>query len=167
MKVVSGPRCDPTWQLHAARSDSDGLQVHNVEMQPGRGGQIARSPSSTCQLMARDGGSAVLVMPSGEMRKIGARCRATIGAMGIDNSQNVRWGKAGRVRYMGWRPHGPVRHLPESRVPPNGWWSNGWWSSPVFADGQALQGCEDAPRQGPQQLLHPSSSSAGQAHGRW
>jgi len=117
MKVVSGPRCEPdVGNCMPLEVIPIGLQVHNVEMQPGRGGQIARSAGSTCQLMARDGEYAVLVMPSGEMRKISARCRATIGAIGNDDWQNVRWGKAGRRRYMGWRPHNrgtsqnPVSH---------------------------------------------------------
>ena len=117
MKVMSGPRCEPdVGNCMPLEVIPIGLQVHNVEMQPGRGGQIARSAGSTCQLMARDGEYAVLVMPSGEMRKISARCRATIGAIGNDDWQNVRWGKAGRVRYMGWRPHNrgtsqnPVSH---------------------------------------------------------
>jgi large subunit ribosomal protein L2 len=93
-----------------------GLQIHNVELQPGRGGQIARSAGNSCQLMARDGEYAVVVMPSGEMRKIHAECRATIGEIGNADWQNVRWGKAGRVRHQGRRPHNrgtaqnPVSH---------------------------------------------------------
>lgn len=117
MKVVSGERCDPDLG-NCMRLDAIplGLQVHNVELQPGRGGQIARSAGNSCQLMARDGEYAVIVMPSGEMRKIHAGCRATIGEIGNIDWQNIRWGKAGRVRHLGRRPHNrgtaqnPVSH---------------------------------------------------------
>ena len=117
MKVVSGDRADPDVG-NCMRLDAIplGLQVHNVEMQPGKGGQIARSAGNSCQLMARDGDYAVVVMPSGEMRKILASCRATIGEIGNADWQNIRWGKAGRVRFLGRRPHNrgtaqnPVSH---------------------------------------------------------
>jgi large subunit ribosomal protein L2 len=117
MKVVSSDRCDPELG-NCMRLDAIplGLQVHNVELQPGRGGQIARSAGNSCQLMARDGEYAVIVMPSGEMRKIHSSCRATIGEIGNADWQNIRWGKAGRVRHMGRRPHNrgtaqnPVSH---------------------------------------------------------
>jgi large subunit ribosomal protein L2 len=117
MKVISGDRCDPDLG-NCMRLDAIplGLQIHNVEMQPGRGGQIARAAGKSCQLMARDGDYAVVVMPSGEMRKILASCRATLGEVGNADWQNVRWGKAGRVRHLGRRPHNrgtaqnPVSH---------------------------------------------------------
>lgn len=117
MKVMAADRCDPDVG-NCMRLDAIplGLQVHNVEMQPGRGGQIARAAGKSCQLMARDGEYAVIVMPSGEMRKIHAQCRATIGEVGNADWQNIRWGKAGRVRHMGRRPHNrgtaqnPVSH---------------------------------------------------------
>lgn len=117
MKVMSADRCDPELG-NSMRLDAIplGLQVHNVELQPGRGGQIARSAGNSCQLMARDGEYAVVVMPSGEMRKIHSQCRATIGEIGNADWQNVRWGKAGRVRHLGRRPHNrgtaqnPVSH---------------------------------------------------------
>jgi len=106
MKVMSGERCEPDLG-NCMRLDAIplGLQVHNVELQPGRGGQLARSAGNSCQLMARDGEYAVVVLPSGEMRKIHSSCRATIGEIGNADWQNVRWGKAGRVRYLGRRPH--------------------------------------------------------------
>ena len=116
-KVVSGPRCEPdVGNAMALEAIPLGLQVHNVELQPGRGGQLARSAGRSCQLMARDGDYAVVVLPSGEMRKILSRCRATIGEVGNADWQNVRWGKAGRKRYLGRRPHNrgtsqnPVSH---------------------------------------------------------
>ncbi|MDO8348676.1 MAG: 50S ribosomal protein L2, partial [Planctomycetota bacterium] len=117
MKVLSGERCDPdVGNCMPLEGIPIGLQIHNVEMQPGRGGQIARSAGSKCQLMAREGDYASLVMPSGEVRKISIHCRATIGEMGNADWQNVRWGKAGRKRYLGRRPHNrgtaqnPVSH---------------------------------------------------------
>jgi large subunit ribosomal protein L2 len=116
-KVVSGDRVEPdVGNSMMLESIPLGLQVHNVELQPGRGGQIARSAGNTCQLLARDGDYAVLIMPSGEMRKVHIRCRATIGQIGNIDWQNIRWGKAGRVRHMGRRPHNrgtaqnPVTH---------------------------------------------------------
>ncbi|MHC4815664.1 MAG: 50S ribosomal protein L2 [Planctomycetota bacterium] len=93
-----------------------GLQVHNIELKPGRGGQLARSAGMSCQLLARDNDYAVLVLPSGEMRRVHVRCRATIGQVGNLDYQNVRWGKAGRTRHRGRRPHNrgtsmnPVAH---------------------------------------------------------
>ncbi|MBK8098921.1 MAG: 50S ribosomal protein L2 [Planctomycetes bacterium] len=117
MKVVSGNRAEPdVGNSMALEHIPLGLQVHNVELQPGRGGQIARSAGNTCQLLARDGDYAVVIMPSGEMRKIHTRCRATIGQIGNGDWQNIRWGKAGRVRHLGRRPHNrgtaqnPVSH---------------------------------------------------------
>ena len=93
-----------------------GLQVHNVELQPGKGGPIARAAGMSVQLLARDGDYATLVMPSGELRRVHVRCRATLGEVGNSDYQNVRWGKAGRKRHMGRRPHNrgtamnPVAH---------------------------------------------------------
>ncbi len=117
MKVMSGEKVEPdVGNSMPLESIPLGLQIHNLEMQPGKGGQIARSAGNTCQLLARDGDYAVVIMPSGEMRKIHIRCRATIGSIGNIDWQNVRWGKAGRVRHMGRRPHNrgtsqnPVAH---------------------------------------------------------
>lgn len=117
MTVVSGGKVEPdVGNSMPLESIPLGLEVHNVELQPGKGGQIARSAGNTCQLLARDGDYAVVIMPSGEMRKVHVRCRATIGSIGNADWQNVRWGKAGRVRHMGRRPHNrgtaqnPVAH---------------------------------------------------------
>jgi large subunit ribosomal protein L2 len=81
-----------------------GTIVHNVELQPGRGGQIARSAGAGVQLMAKEGGMATLRLPSGEMRQVRAECRASIGTIGNAEHQNVTVGKAGRKRHMGVRP---------------------------------------------------------------
>ena len=81
-----------------------GTLVHNVELQPGRGGQLARSAGSSVQLMAKEGEMATLRLPSGEMRMVRADCRATVGVVGNADHQNVTVGKAGRKRHMGVRP---------------------------------------------------------------
>jgi large subunit ribosomal protein L2 len=81
-----------------------GTSLHNVEMEPGRGGQLARSAGSSIQLMARDSGYALLRMPSGEMRQVQEGCRATIGEVGNSEHSQVKLGKAGRTRHRGRRP---------------------------------------------------------------
>jgi large subunit ribosomal protein L2 len=81
-----------------------GLTVHNVELAPGQGGKLARSAGMSITLQARDGSHAILQMPSGEMRRVDKRCRATIGTVGNPDHGMVSIGKAGRKRHMGWRP---------------------------------------------------------------
>lgn len=81
-----------------------GTTVHNIEMYPGRGGVIARSAGNSAQLMAKEAKGAILRMPSGEMRYIPLKCRATIGMVGNVDSEIVHLGKAGRKRHMGVRP---------------------------------------------------------------
>jgi large subunit ribosomal protein L2 len=81
-----------------------GTLVHNVELQPGKGGQLGRSAGTAIQLMAREGGYATLRLPSGEMRMVRQDCRATVGVLGNADHQNVTVGKAGRKRHMGVRP---------------------------------------------------------------
>jgi large subunit ribosomal protein L2 len=78
--------------------------VHNVELKPGKGGQIARSAGTSVQLMAREGGYATLRMPSREMRLVPVDCRATIGSVGNAEYSNISSGKAGRSRWLGRRP---------------------------------------------------------------
>ena len=82
-----------------------GTVIHNIEMKPGKGGQLVRSAGCGAQLMAKEGKYAHLRMPSGEMRLIFADCRATIGAVGNEEHHNLRIGKAGRNRWLGRRPH--------------------------------------------------------------
>lgn len=86
------------------RNIPEGTTIHNVELTLGRGGQIGRSAGMSIQLMAKDGDYAVVVLPSGEQRRVHADCRATIGQMGNPEEINVVIGKAGRKRHMGWRP---------------------------------------------------------------
>ena len=81
-----------------------GTVVHNVELIPGRGGQLARSAGSSIQLMAKEGKYATLRMPSGEMRMVLANCRATVGQVGNIDQENINIGKAGRNRWLGIRP---------------------------------------------------------------
>ncbi len=81
-----------------------GTMVHNVELKIGKGGQLARSAGSSVQLMAKEGSYALLKLPSGELRYVLAECRATVGQVGNADQENVSWGKAGRMRWLGWRP---------------------------------------------------------------
>ena len=81
-----------------------GTVIHNVELQPGRGGQMGRSAGTSIQLMAKDGDMATLRLPSGEMRLVRAECRGTVGVIGNADHQNVTIGTAGRKRHMGVRP---------------------------------------------------------------
>src|SRR5918999_6493672 len=82
-----------------------GTQIHNVELRPGKGGQIARSAGSSVQLVAREGEYASVKLPSGEIRKILVDCVATIGQIGNLDHENISIGKAGRSRWLGKRPH--------------------------------------------------------------
>ena len=82
-----------------------GTQLHNVELKPGKGGQIARSAGSSVQLVAKEAGYASVKMPSSEIRKINLECLATIGTVGNIDHENVSIGKAGRSRWKGQRPH--------------------------------------------------------------
>jgi large subunit ribosomal protein L2 len=103
--VMSGPEADITpGNALPLVNIPVGTTVHNVELQPGRGGQLARSAGAGIQLMAKEGGMATLRMPSGEMRMVRAECRATIGTVGNADHQNITVGKAGRKRHMGIRP---------------------------------------------------------------
>lgn len=85
------------------RSIPTGTMVHNVELKPGRGGQLARSAGAAVQLMAKEGARALLKLPSGELRYVPVTCRATIGQVGNVEHENVSLGKAGRSRWLGRR----------------------------------------------------------------
>jgi len=82
-----------------------GTVVHNIELQPGKGGQLARSAGASAQIMAKEGEYVTLRLPSGEFRMVHQNCRATIGQVGNLDHENIVIGKAGRSRYMGKRPH--------------------------------------------------------------
>lgn len=81
-----------------------GTLIHNVELYPGKGGQLVRSAGSSAQLMAKEGDYAQVRLPSGEVRMVRLNCKATIGVIGNQQHENVSIGKAGRKRHMGWRP---------------------------------------------------------------
>ena len=105
MIVESGPTADITVGNALPLANMPvGTVVHNVELQPGRGGQLARSAGAGVQLMAKEGDLATLRLPSGEMRMVRTECRATVGTIGNADHQNVTVGKAGRKRHMGVRP---------------------------------------------------------------
>ena len=82
-----------------------GTQVHNIELRAGRGGQIVRSAGGYAQLMAKEGNYALIKLPSGEVRKVLLDCRATVGQVGNLQHEKVSYGKAGRKRWLGKRPH--------------------------------------------------------------
>ncbi|MGI6172710.1 MAG: 50S ribosomal protein L2 [Christensenellales bacterium] len=81
-----------------------GTLVHNIEIKPGKGGQMVRAAGTVAQLMAKEGAFAQIRLPSGEVRKVSVNCRASIGTVGNEDHENVRIGKAGRSRHMGIRP---------------------------------------------------------------
>ena len=103
--VVSGSKADIKAGNCLPLSDIPvGTLVHNIEMQPGKGGQIAKTAGAAAQLMAKEGKYATLKLPSGEMRYILARCKATVGQVGNLDHELISLGKAGRKRHMGRRP---------------------------------------------------------------
>ncbi|MBA2580603.1 MAG: 50S ribosomal protein L2 [Thermoleophilaceae bacterium] len=103
--VASGPEADITvGNCLPLRNIPTGTIVHNVELTPGRGGQMGRSAGTEIQVVAKDGGRATLRLPSGETRTVSVECRASIGGIGNADHQNVDIGKAGRNRHLGKRP---------------------------------------------------------------
>ncbi len=104
-KVVAGERVDvKPGNCMPMRNIPVGTIIHNVEMKPGKGGQLARAAGTFVQLVGRDADYALLRLSSGEVRKVRAECRATIGAVSNPDKQNVSIGKAGRNRWLGHRP---------------------------------------------------------------
>ncbi|MEU1206869.1 50S ribosomal protein L2 [Nocardia tengchongensis] len=104
-KIESGPGADikPGNNL-PLRSIPTGTTVHAVELRPGGGAKLARAAGMSIQLLGKEGAYAVLRMPSGEIRRVDVRCRATIGEVGNAEQSNINWGKAGRMRWKGVRP---------------------------------------------------------------
>lgn len=103
--VYSGPDADiKTGNALPLANIPVGTLLHNIELHPGRGGQICRSAGVSAQLMAKEGKYALLRLPSGEVRKVLLTCRATIGVVGNHEHANINIGKAGRTRWMGVRP---------------------------------------------------------------
>jgi large subunit ribosomal protein L2 len=115
--VESGQVCEPkVGNAMPLGSIPAGLEVHNVEMNPGQGGKMVRSAGNVARIVAKEGDWVTLALPSGEMRMVRKECRATIGRLSNGDWQNVSIGKAGRMRHMGKRPHvrgkcqNPVSH---------------------------------------------------------
>jgi large subunit ribosomal protein L2 len=104
--VVSGESADfkPGNSTTLERIPS-GIEIHNIELQPGRGGILVRSAGQSAQIRSKEGKYAQIRLPSGEIRKINIQCRATIGRVGNVEHETVRLGKAGKKRYLGKRPH--------------------------------------------------------------
>ncbi|MBF4995648.1 50S ribosomal protein L2 [Nocardia sp. BSTN01] len=86
------------------RSIPTGTTIHAVELRPGGGAKLARAAGMSIQLLGKEGAYAVLRMPSGEIRRVDVRCRATVGEVGNAEQSNINWGKAGRMRWKGRRP---------------------------------------------------------------
>ncbi len=116
-RIESGDVAEPrTGNSMEIRNIPTGLAIHNIELVPGQGGKLARSAGMSVQLLAKEGSVAVLSLPSGEIRQVHHRCRATIGMVGNEEHNLIKLGKAGRKRWMGRRPHvrgtamNPVAH---------------------------------------------------------
>lgn len=105
MKVMNGPEAEVRVGNCLPLSDIPvGTQIHNIELYPGKGGQLVRSAGNSAQLMAKEGKYATLRLPSGEMRMVPIICRASIGVVGNGDHSLINYGKAGRKRHMGFRP---------------------------------------------------------------
>jgi len=105
-KVLSGPESPPdVGNCLPLAAVPLGTAVHSVELQPGRGGVLCRSAGTSATLAARDADWAQINLPSGEIRRVPAACRATVGSIGNSEHMGIRLGKAGRKRWMGRRPH--------------------------------------------------------------
>jgi large subunit ribosomal protein L2 len=104
--VVSGPEADIlVGNALPLKNIPAGTVVHNIELRPGKGGQMARSAGTQAQLVSREGGVALLKLPSGEIRRVVVECMATIGQVGNVDHENESHGKAGKSRWLGKKPH--------------------------------------------------------------
>ena len=104
-KVVSGTGADiKPGNAMPIENIPVGIMIHNIELNPGQGGKLVRSAGQEAQLMAKEGAYAHVRLPSGEMRLVSIKCRATIGTIGNSDHENIKIGKAGRKRHMGIRP---------------------------------------------------------------
>ncbi len=105
-RIVAGPEAEPVLgNALPLRFIPVGTVVHNVELVPGKGAQLSRSAGTSVQLQGRDGNYVTLRLPSGELRRIHGECYATVGTVGNAEHKNVIYGKAGRTRWMGRKPH--------------------------------------------------------------
>lgn len=115
--INSGEKVEPVvGNTMPLKSIPVGVEIHNIEMNPGQGGKLVRAAGGVARLMARENGWATIILPSGEMRMVRDNCRATIGQLSNSDYQNISIGKAGRKRHMGRKPHvrgkamNPVAH---------------------------------------------------------
>jgi large subunit ribosomal protein L2 len=139
-RVVSGPKADilPGNAL-PLRGIPVGTTIHNIELKRGKGGQMVRSAGAAAQLMAKEGDYAQVRLPSGETRKVFIDCYATIGQVGNIEHENLSIGKAGRSRWLGWKPHNrgvsmnPVDHPMGGRTNGGGGWHHPMspWGTPA------------------------------------
>ena len=105
LKVMSGPNADlQDGNALPMEKIPVGMFIHNIEMKPGKGGQMVRSAGTGAQLVGFDGGMAQVKLPSGEIRKVPQSCMATLGVVGNSDHENILYGKAGRMRWLGVRP---------------------------------------------------------------
>lgn len=105
-KIMSGPTAEPeVGNAMPLVNIPAGIEIHNVELNPGQGGKLIRGAGNVGRLSAKEGEWSVIILPSGEMRRVKSACRATIGQLGNLDWINVSIGKAGRSRHMGIRPH--------------------------------------------------------------
>ena len=155
--IMSGPDADikPGNALPLEHIPT-GTFVHNIELVPGKGGQLARAAGAQAQLMAKEGGYALLRLASGEQRKVPVACKATIGQVGNVEHENEVLGKAGRKRHRGWRPSvrglamNPVDHPHgggEGKAPIGLPGPVSPWGKPTLGSGQGRQesaGCFDS-----------------------
>ena len=112
-RVESGTSCEPkTGNAMPLEAIPSGLEIHNIEMTAGQGGIMVRAAGNAARVVAKEGNWVSIVLPSGEMRMVRKECRATIGQLSNPDFQNVKIGKAGRMRHVGRRPHvrGKAQH---------------------------------------------------------
>lgn len=150
-KVASGPTVEvQTGNSMPLANIPAGTFVHNVELKPGKGGQLGRSAGNSLQLMAKEGDLVTVKMPSGEVRKISGNCSATIGIVGNVDHENISIGKAGRSRWLGIRPQtrgmamNPVDHPMGGGEGKSK--SGGGWQHPVSPWGQYAKGLKTRKR---------------------
>ena len=104
--VVSSPTADiKPGNALPLRNIPLGTMIHNIELKPGKGGQMARAAGASAQLVAKEGSYAQIKLPSGEVRQVHLNCKATVGQLGNVEHENLSIGKAGRKRWLGRRPH--------------------------------------------------------------
>ena len=137
--VSSGPEADILiGNALPLKNIPAGTVVHNIELRPGKGGQMARSAGAQAQLISKEAGIALLKLPSGEIRRVPVECMATVGQVGNVEHENVSLGKAGRSRWLGRKPHNRgVSMNPVDHPHGGGEGKNFGWTSPYSGDAHA------------------------------